>query len=706
MQVKTLFVTSILAGIILPVEALAYTYTELSVPGLTGAVATAVNNRGDIVGYGTGSTGTVGFLDCGGAFALISFPGSITTQANGINDADEIVGTYHDAAGSHGFKYSRGNWITIDAPEPAQANTTGLTAINNVGQIAGFASVHAPATTITAMDGFVYTAGNFAFAPTGPLAGIDINGLNDSGDIAGGYSSPRVPEQPAYGKVATYRLNQPLSNGYYSAINDGGQLIYSRGGLSYLQSSATQTSPGTPIFFQGSSLTAALGLNNTGTIVGYWIDSAHKNHAFVAAVTPSPSCIVATSAGPPRQMSFSIQDTSGLAQIAVTGAINANTTLPPFVRGTTSAIVVSSLADNPRQTQSVTVTATNTAGASSVCSASIRGDYAQWIGLGGVLTSDIGPGINSDGSLDAHGLGSDFSLWHLPQSGPGGPWGAWSGLGGTHLASEPAVAVDSVGNLELVVITSDGLLWNIAQTAPGSWSGATLHTIASGVKGRPALIRNANGQLQAFARAADDEVLSLTQSSPGSLAWQAVSLGGVVISNPAAVLDFSNTVQVVALGTDYALWNTSISPVGGIAPWRSAGGALKGDPALVTTGNVLYAFARASDNSVWFNWQTSANPNLWQGAQSLGGQIVDNPRAIVNFDGRAEVFVAGTDHAVWHIAQITGDGLQWGSWSTLGGIILGDVIPALDASGAVNLFVRGADSGLWSMTQPAAGFWQ
>jgi hypothetical protein len=678
-------------------EGLAYTYTEIVAPGLTAPVATAINNRGDIVGYSNVPENGVSFLDSGGIFTILSFPGSTRTQAHGINDAGDIVGQYIDTAGAHGFKYNynSGVWTTIDPPDPAVPLTVTLTAINNLGQIAGTATTRIPGSRATVTDGFVDTAGTFSFAPTGSISGFTIAGLNDSGEVVGSYEQIQLPSVAAYGRVNSWSTNS--SSAGFSAVNDGGQVL----GGGYLLSNGAQTTPGTPIVYPGAAQTLPFGLNNAGDIVGGWRDSAGQFHAFLA-VASAPECIVSISAGPPRQMSFSVQDNSGLAQIAVTNSFNATTNIPTFIAGTTSPVLVTSETTDPAHSASATLAAANTSSASSSCSASIAGETPVWFGLGGVLTSSVGLGSSSNGSLDAYGLGSDSSLWHITQTGPSGPWGLWSGLGGGGLAGEPAVITDSAGQTEILVVLSDGSLWQISQTSPGDWSGAAWQNIASGVKGRPAVIRNGNGQLQAFVRAADDSVIAETQSSPGSAAWAAVSLGGVITSNPAAALS-GNTARVVAIGTDQALWTTSVSSDGTITPWSSAGGgSLRGDPAAAVSEGLFYVFARGTDNAVWFNWCPSGSC-VWQ---SLGGEIVNNPTVIANSDGRLEVFAAGTDNAVWHTAQIATAGSQWSGWSTLGGVIFGDVTPALDSSGAVNLFVIGSDSGLWYMTQSAPGSWQ
>ena len=63
-----------------------------------------------------------------------------------------------------------------------------------------------------------------------------------------------------------------------------------------------------------------------------------------AADTTPPTCVLtATLAGPPKQIQITVQDSgSGLGSIVVTKSINADTVVPPFAPGTTSAVLITS----------------------------------------------------------------------------------------------------------------------------------------------------------------------------------------------------------------------------------------------------------------------------------------------------------------------------------------------------------------------------
>ena len=114
-------------------------FTTIDVPGASETGAIAINDRGQIVGGFSNSTGNHGFLYTGGSFTTIDVPGASETEAFGINDRGQIVGDFSDSTGNHGFVYTGGKFTTIDAP--GGAGHTEVNSINNAGQIVGSASL-------------------------------------------------------------------------------------------------------------------------------------------------------------------------------------------------------------------------------------------------------------------------------------------------------------------------------------------------------------------------------------------------------------------------------------------------------------------------------------------------------------------------------------------------------------------------------------
>jgi hypothetical protein len=113
------------------------------VPGESNVTAAAINNLGDIAGFGTDSAGvTVGYLlrSDGTTFSL-AVPGASATQAFGVNDGDVVVGAYTVGSGSsamsYGFEWAPGiGFETIS--DPNGIGSTVINGINDRGTIVGF----------------------------------------------------------------------------------------------------------------------------------------------------------------------------------------------------------------------------------------------------------------------------------------------------------------------------------------------------------------------------------------------------------------------------------------------------------------------------------------------------------------------------------------------------------------------------------------
>ena len=118
-------------------------FNEITPSGITNPTAAAINNRGNIAGFGTTGGQTVGYLlHRDGQVTVLSVTGARMTQALGINDDNEIVGVYTDAGGVlHGFTWTpeRG-FRTVDDPNASQTSGNGTTinGVNDEGQLVGF----------------------------------------------------------------------------------------------------------------------------------------------------------------------------------------------------------------------------------------------------------------------------------------------------------------------------------------------------------------------------------------------------------------------------------------------------------------------------------------------------------------------------------------------------------------------------------------
>jgi hypothetical protein len=115
-------------------------YNEITPSGITNPTAAGINNKNDIAGFGTDSTGqTVGFLlKRGGHVTILNVPDSASTTALGVNDNDEVVGVYQNAAGSmFGFTWTpQHGFQTVN--DPHGIGTTTINGVNDKGDLVGF----------------------------------------------------------------------------------------------------------------------------------------------------------------------------------------------------------------------------------------------------------------------------------------------------------------------------------------------------------------------------------------------------------------------------------------------------------------------------------------------------------------------------------------------------------------------------------------
>jgi hypothetical protein len=120
-------------------------FTRVLDPADPGAslTAAAINDRGDVAGFYTGSGNrTDGFLKtAGGQFTSLAYPGASATSAFGVNGSDEVVGSYTDGSGNsatmHGFTWTpQGGFASVDDPQ-GRGSTT-INGVNDHGDLVGF----------------------------------------------------------------------------------------------------------------------------------------------------------------------------------------------------------------------------------------------------------------------------------------------------------------------------------------------------------------------------------------------------------------------------------------------------------------------------------------------------------------------------------------------------------------------------------------
>jgi probable HAF family extracellular repeat protein len=188
--------------------------------GLTG-----INDSGQIIGRNNqiigGTNMPQSFLYTAGTFTPFAFPGAFSTDAKGINDSGEIVGEYRDASGEHAFLYANGSFTTIDVPGAAGTFPYG---IDDSGQILGLYQT-VDASGVLSSYSFLGTPGNFALLDVN-LPGVVfhdpiVQAISGSGQIAG--CDSYNPTMCFIGTPGSYtEVDLPK---YPTGINDSGQVV-------------------------------------------------------------------------------------------------------------------------------------------------------------------------------------------------------------------------------------------------------------------------------------------------------------------------------------------------------------------------------------------------------------------------------------------------------------------------------------------------
>jgi hypothetical protein len=210
----------------------------------------SINDAGSIVGYG--KTGSAiydeGFVrDPGGTITVIDAPGAIETFAESINQSGFITGAYYDSASlGHGYILSpSGIYTILDVPGASGQGTVGA-AINDRGQVAGIYADGKFLYGYLRSAGGAYTTFHISGAPT---AATETGAINDVGQVAG--------------------IEQKISG------LDTGFIRDNSGNITLFQF------PGAGVAAEEDQGTAAVAINASGTVTGYYYDTSKVPHGFI-----------------------------------------------------------------------------------------------------------------------------------------------------------------------------------------------------------------------------------------------------------------------------------------------------------------------------------------------------------------------------------------------------------------------------------------
>lgn len=200
---------------------------------------------------------------------------------------------------------------------------------------------------------------------------------------------------------------------------------------------------------------------------------------------------------------------------------------------------------------------------------------------------------------------------------------------------------------------------------------------------RPQAVSWAKNRIDVVARGTDSAVWHRWWDGSSWKGWE--SLGGIVQDAPAISSWGSGRLDVFGVGTDHQLHHRWFQ--GGWSNWESLGGLLTSEPAAVSWGpNRIDVFARGTDFALWHLWWDGT---AWRGWESLGGYLTSAPTVASWGPNRLDVFAAGGDSALWHLWW---DGAAWRGWESLGGVITEAPGAVSWGPNRVDVFARGTNS--------------
>ena len=209
------------------------------------------------------------------------------------------------------------------------------------------------------------------------------------------------------------------------------------------------------------------------------------------------------------------------------------------------------------------------------------------------------------------------------QSAPGAV-GQSANLAG-RIEGSPAAIATQGGTVAVYVVGVDGNLYTYYQTSPGGgFAGPKRLTSAGNLTGSPAVVQVAKGILSVYARSTGGAVKAVWQNSAGGAVTRTANLGGLLISNPAAIVTAVNTIAVYGVGTHGQLYGFQQRKPGTLftGPTRlTITGGLTGTPVAVPWSNgTVSVYARTTSGSVRSKWQSVAD-GPFNASAALGGRM-------------------------------------------------------------------------------------
>lgn len=243
-----------------------YTVTDLGTLGGKGSGASAINNKGEVVGTAhTADTGRA-YLWRDGKMRDLGALGGIGSQASDVNDKSQVVGVSKARA----FLWQDGKMQDLGALPGGKYSYAN--AINNKEQVVGSAGVGQGAYAVLWHNGKIKNLGRLPQAEYSLALSINnkgqVVGYGHGGEYFGNFAIPRAflwDQKNGMREIGTLGGGQYYDDSFAHAINDKEQIVGVSNWHAFLWQNGTMQDLGVLPGYQRSHANA---INNKGQVVG------------------------------------------------------------------------------------------------------------------------------------------------------------------------------------------------------------------------------------------------------------------------------------------------------------------------------------------------------------------------------------------------------------------------------------------------------
>ncbi len=259
------------------------TLTTIDVPGALVTQINGINSGGTMVGFfGQNLEEPLsGFSYCSGHFTYFNYPGEAVTTPGGINDSNLVVGSAtqlpYGSAPAYGFTYDGATFATLQ--DGSNYVTYGF-GINNASDVVG--------RTGSSGEGVAFEYTGTRYVPIqfpGLCPYKQAEGINNLGEIVG-YTSCGIYQYGYAVKSGKHlNVNYPGAEGTgLLGINDLGTIV----GYYYVPDGCYcamvfRNGKYLSFAYPGAKYTFASGINKSGQIVGTYTFDAFTYHGFITS---------------------------------------------------------------------------------------------------------------------------------------------------------------------------------------------------------------------------------------------------------------------------------------------------------------------------------------------------------------------------------------------------------------------------------------